>query len=102
MARRCCALMRRYCARSAPWRPPDRRSPTASAMGRRIPDRRAPLPWAALAATLRPPEGASRRASALPADLRRALLAAARRAAGGGPGGGGGGWGGRRGGGRGG
>src|SRR6266478_1829463 len=44
MARRCCALMRRYCARSAPWRPPDRRSPTASAMGRRIPDRRATLP----------------------------------------------------------
>src|SRR2546422_6053643 len=44
MARRCCALMRRYWARSAPWRPPDRRSPTASAMGRRIPDRRATLP----------------------------------------------------------
>src|SRR2546425_6364862 len=44
MARRCCALMRRYWARSAPWRPPDRRSPPASAMGRRIPDRRATLP----------------------------------------------------------
>src|SRR5207244_2169921 len=44
MARRCCALMRRYCARSAPWRPPDRRSPTASAMRRRIPDQRATLP----------------------------------------------------------
>src|SRR5213594_2634893 len=26
--------MRRYWARSAPWRPPDRRSPTASTMGR--------------------------------------------------------------------
>src|SRR5213596_3236715 len=25
--------MRRYCARSAPWRPPDPRSPTTSAMG---------------------------------------------------------------------
>src|SRR6266403_1507580 len=44
MTRRCCALMRRYCARSAPWRPPDRRSPTASAMRRRIADQRATLP----------------------------------------------------------
>src|SRR5438034_7219154 len=38
MARRCSALMRRYCARSAPWRPPDRRSPTASAMGDAYPN----------------------------------------------------------------
>src|SRR5437667_5487395 len=37
MARRCSALMRRYCARSAPWRPPDRRSPTSSAMGNAYP-----------------------------------------------------------------
>src|SRR6266550_7310648 len=92
MARRCSALMRRYCARSAPWRPPDRRSPTASAMGRRIPDRRATLQWSALAGRLRPPEGATRRTSALPADLPRALLAAARRAAVGVRGAGGAGW----------
>src|SRR5207247_8826469 len=92
MARRCCALMRRYWARSAPWRPPDRRSPTASAMARRIPDRRATLQWSALAERLRPPEGATPRTGALTADLPRALLAAAHRAAVGVSGAGGAGW----------
>src|SRR5438876_2385207 len=125
MARRFCALMRRYCARSAPWRPPDRRSPTASAMGRRIPDQRATLPVVralpearlqararsrrrglrahghrAGARAVRPPgygatvspAGATRRTSALPADLPRALLAAALRAAVGVRGAGGAGW----------
>src|SRR5713226_2688448 len=32
MAWRCSALMRRYCASNAPWRPPGLRSPAASAM----------------------------------------------------------------------
>src|SRR5207247_8613029 len=52
--------MRRYCARSAPWRPPDPRSSTASAMGPGdIPEAPLALPAAATTrnGSRRPPSG---------------------------------------------
>src|SRR2546427_1213884 len=46
MARRCCALMRRYWARSAPWRPPDRRSPPPPPWGDAYPNSGPLCQWA--------------------------------------------------------